>query len=98
MSPSANNNFYLTNLRESWWQAEGAGVYAGSMAGGVTVRSEIPTALTKLILPGSGGTSAALLRASGQADLGAGEVSLSRNLGVGNNTMPVETSVYKIVF
>ena len=75
MSPSANNNFYLTNLREAWWQAEGAGVYAGSMAGGVTIRSELPTALTKLILPGSGGTSAALLRASGQADLGAGSIS-----------------------
>ena len=75
ISPSNNNFFYLTNLREAWWQAEGAGVYAGSMAGGVTVRSELPTALTRLILPGAGGTSAALLRASGQTDLGAGTVS-----------------------
>ncbi len=74
-SPSANNNFYLTDLYEAWWQAEGAGVYVGSMAGGVTIRSELPTALTKLILPGAGGTSAALLRASGQTDLGAGSVS-----------------------
>ena len=76
MSPSNNNFFYLTNIREPWWQAEGAGVYAGSTAGGVTIRSELPTALTKLILPGSGGgTSAALMRASGQADLGEGSVS-----------------------
>jgi len=65
----------LTDLYEAWWQAEGAGVYVGSMAGGVTIRSELPTALTKLILPGAGGTSAALLRASGQTDLGAGSVS-----------------------
>lgn len=28
-SPSVNNNFYLTDLRESWWQVAGAGVYSG---------------------------------------------------------------------
>ena len=33
ISPSNNNFFYLTNLFESWWQAAGAGVYAGSSAG-----------------------------------------------------------------
>ena len=75
ISPSNNNFFYLTNLLEAWWQAAGAGVYAGSMAGGVTVRSDLPTAGTSLILPGTTGSVAALLRASGSIGVGSGSVS-----------------------
>lgn len=74
-SPSANNNFYLTDLLEPWWQAAGAGVYAGGLGGGVTVRSQLPTAETSLILPGTTGSVGALLRASGSVGVGNGRVS-----------------------
>ncbi len=59
----------------SWWQAQGGGVYVGSQAGGVTVASQLPSSAARLILPGVGGTTGALIRASGSADLGVGEVS-----------------------
>lgn len=76
-SPSSNNNFYLApqGSQEGWWQAQGGGVYAGSTLGGVTVRSQLPSASYRLILAGTGGTAAALLRGSGTSDLGAGQVS-----------------------
>ncbi len=76
VSPSTGNNYFLTVTRESWWQVVGAPVYAGSLGGGNTVRSEMPSAATALILPGTGaGSSAVLLRATGTVDLGAGIVS-----------------------
>ena len=75
ISPSINNNFYLTSTKEAWWQTEGAGVYAGGLGGGVTVRSELPLSSSRLIIPGGAGTSAALLRSSGSSDLGSGSVS-----------------------
>lgn len=68
-------NFYLTNVREAWWQTEGAGIYAGALGGGVTVRSEMPSSSYRLILAGGAGTPAALLRGSGSTDLGTGSVS-----------------------
>lgn len=72
---SAGNNFFLTNKRDAWWQAQGASVYAGGLGGGVTIRSELPSASTRLIAPGTGGAVGALLRASGTTDLGLGTVS-----------------------
>ena len=55
-------------------------MYAGSTAGGVTIRSELPTAFDQTNSPRKrGGTSAALMRASGQADLGEG-LSLLRRM------------------
>ncbi|MFH2019399.1 MAG: fibronectin type III domain-containing protein [bacterium] len=72
--PSSNNNYYVTMKREAWWQGEGAGVYAGSTGGGTTIQSTLPKSTTKLILPGANGV-AAILRASGVVDTGAGEIS-----------------------
>ena len=74
-SPSVGVSFYITNNKAAWWQATGAPIYAGALGGGVTVRSLLPTSTSSLILPGSGGTAGALLRATGLVDLGAGTVS-----------------------
>lgn len=67
-------NFFLSNVREAWWQTEGAGIYVGGLGGGVTVRSEMPSASNRLILAGTGGVGA-LLRGAGSTDLGSGSVS-----------------------
>ena len=66
-SPSANNNFYLTDSRESWWQAEGAGIYAGGIGG---VRSILPSSSLRLILAPVGGTEGLLMTNSGTVDIG----------------------------
>ncbi|MCQ3939305.1 MAG: hypothetical protein DPW18_20010, partial [Chloroflexi bacterium] len=63
-------NFYLTNSREAWWQAVGAGVYANG-----SVRSELPQASTPLLAPGAGGAIGALMRSGGSVDTGAGVIS-----------------------
>ncbi|MBP9669774.1 hypothetical protein KBD75_00015 [Candidatus Woesebacteria bacterium] len=68
-------NFYLTASREGWWQVAGAGIYAGGLGGGVTVRSELPSASHRLITAGTGGTTGALIRGSGSTDLGSGTIS-----------------------
>lgn len=67
---SVGNNFYLTQSREAWWQAEGAGVYAGG-----SVRSSLPSASSYLIEPGAGGVIGALMRSSGSVDTGNGAIS-----------------------
>lgn len=73
---SVGNNFFLTQSRGAWWQAEGAGVYAGSNAGGATVQSILPKASDRLILAGAGGTVGAVLHASGNVSTGSlGQVS-----------------------
>ncbi len=81
VSPSTNNRFFITDQilsSEGWWQVVGGPVYAGSRDGGTTIRSELPLATSKLILPGAGGsTDGALVRASGNTDLGDGTVSTS---------------------
>lgn len=81
ISPSTNNRFFITDQilsSEGWWQVVGGPVYVGSKDGGTTIRSELPLATSKLILPGSGGgTEGVLVRASGNADLGDGTVSTS---------------------
>lgn len=69
-NPSSTNYFYLTSLRESWWQARGAGVYANG-----NVRSELPSSAENLIEAGVGGELGALMRTSGSVDTGAGGVS-----------------------
>ena len=74
-SPSTGNNFFITNNKAAWWQAAGGPVYAGSPGAGVTIRSQLPTASSALILPGAGGTVGALLRSTGSVDLGSGIVS-----------------------
>lgn len=71
-SPSANNNFYLTDSRESWWQAEGAGIYAGGIGG---VRSILPSSSLRLILAPVGGTEGVLMTSTGTVDVGSGSVS-----------------------
>ncbi len=76
VSSSANNYFYLTQNRDAWWQAKGAGVYAGSSAGGVTIGSTIPNSVVDnyLVIP-DGGSAAAVVRASGDSpSLGQGSV------------------------
>lgn len=74
-SSSLFNNFFVTTQLSGWWQAEGASIYAGSQAGGVTVKSSLPSASTDLILPGTGGTVGALIRGSGNPSLGLGAIS-----------------------
>lgn len=69
-NPSSSNYFYLTPLREAWWQAIGGSVYAGG-----NVRSEIPSAGFSLIADGTNGEVGALMRASGSVDTGLGTVS-----------------------
>jgi len=77
VSPSIGNNFFLmrSNAREAWWQAAGAGIYAGGTGGGVNVQSMLPSASTHLIEPTTSGTAGALLHASGQVDTGSGSIS-----------------------
>lgn len=62
ISPSNNNYFYLTQNREAWWQGIGAGVYAGSTAGGDVIRSTIPSSVTALnrylVIPGTAASAA----------------------------------------
>jgi len=76
--PSVGNNFFLTGLTNnnsgSWWQAVGAGVYAGSSAGGVTIDSDLPLATTKMVIPGTNDL-AAIVRASGNVSTGQGDIS-----------------------
>lgn len=69
-SSGSGNNFYITDLRESWWQAEGAGIYSGG-----EVRSILPSTSFRLIVAPVGGTAAALIQASGNLGLGVGELS-----------------------
>ncbi len=74
-------NFYLSSNKVMWWQAEGAGVYAGSSAGATTIRSTIPASILTnryLVLANTGGTAAAVLRASGTAP-----TATSGTMGVG---------------
>lgn len=72
----SGNNFYVTPSRAAWFQLEGAGLYAGSTLGGVTVRSLVPSG-SDFILPGSLGSVGALMRASGdyEVDTQGGELS-----------------------
>ncbi|NOH02291.1 MAG: fibronectin type III domain-containing protein [Chloroflexi bacterium] len=67
---AAGVNFYLTNSREAWWQAAGAGVYANG-----SVRSVLPQASTPLLAPGAGGAIGALMRTGGSVETGAGVIS-----------------------
>jgi len=69
--PSGGNNYYLTQKRAAWWQADGGGIYAGSNLAGQTIVSQLPLSTSRLILNGP----AAALRASGSVDTGAGEIS-----------------------
>lgn len=69
-NPSTTNYFYLTPLREAWWQVIGGSAYANG-----NVRSELPSASARLITPELGGEVGALMRASGVVDVGAGAVS-----------------------
>jgi hypothetical protein len=74
-TPSSNHRFYLTDRFSGWWQVEGAGIYAGNAEGASdAIRSDLPSS-ARLILAGSGGSAAALIRGTGAADLGAGQVS-----------------------
>lgn len=72
VSPSPGRNFYLTTSRGAWWQAEGAGIYAGGVGG---VRSILPRSSAWLILAPPGGTEGLLMTSDGSVDLGAGTVS-----------------------
>ncbi len=74
ISPSISNNFFFSDNNEAWWQVVGAGVYAGSEAGGVTIGSELPYSTSRLIIPGTNDL-AAIVRASGQVNTGQGEIS-----------------------
>lgn len=62
--------FYLTQLREAWWQTVGGSIYANG-----SVRSEIPSSSEDLITAGTGGALGALMRSTGTVDTGAGAVS-----------------------
>lgn len=73
--PTSNLRFYLTDSFAGWWQVQGAGIYAGNAEGATdAIRSDLPSS-ARLILAGSGGSAAALIRGSGSADLGSGQVS-----------------------
>lgn len=74
-SPSTGNNFFFTQRRVGWWQAAGAGVYAGEGGAGVTVRSTLPTTTSRLIVPGSNSVGALVRASSGQPSLGSGQLS-----------------------
>ena len=71
-SPSSNNNFYLTDSRESWWQVQGAGIYTGGVGG---VRSTLPSSSLRLILAPTVGTEGILMTADGSVDVGDGAIS-----------------------
>ncbi len=77
VSTSTTNNFFLSTLVSGWWQTEGASIYAGSSAGGLVARSQLPSASSKLILPTTGGTPGALIIGSGGYGTGQGTVSNS---------------------
>lgn len=62
--------------QNAWWQVEGAGVYAGSTTGGVTIGSQVPSG-NYLLIPGTAGSVAALMRGSGTYDTGDGGLSTS---------------------
>lgn len=71
VDPAVNgtgNTFYVTPSRGAWFQLEGAGAYAGSLLGGVTVRSLVPPS-REFIIPGGVGAVASLMRASGDYDV-----------------------------
>jgi len=71
VDPAVNgvgHNFYVTPSRGAWFQLEGAGVYAGSTGGGVTVSSLVPSG-KDFIVPGTLGSIGALMRASGSYDV-----------------------------
>lgn len=82
VSPFGSRNFFLTLNRSAWWQAEGASIYAGSTAGGTTISSSIPSSVGAssryLVLPGSGGTPALVMRATGN-DPSVGEGGVNEN-------------------
>jgi len=59
---------------DGWWQTVGAGVYAGAGGGGVTIQSSLPTAASRLIIPGTDDL-AAIVRASGTVNVGEGAIS-----------------------
>lgn len=67
---ATNMNFYLSSLRTSWWQVEGAGIYSAG-----EVRSTLPNLSSRLIVEGTSGTVGALLSGSGTNSFGAGSVS-----------------------
>lgn len=69
-NPSTTNYFYLTPLREAWWQAVGGSVYANG-----SIRSELPSANEMIIAPDLSGEYGALMHATGTVDSGAGAVS-----------------------
>lgn len=69
-APAAGKKFFLTQNRGAWWQVQGAGVYAGG-----AVTSVLPFSTSRLILPASGGTAAALVHGSGSTSFGNGSVS-----------------------
>jgi len=61
-------NFYLSSNKAMWWQAEGGVVYAGGSNSNPSIRSTIPASILTnnyLILASTGGSAAAVLRASG---------------------------------
>lgn len=66
-SPSITNNFYITATRSGWWQAVGGDVYAGNAGPGVTVKSQLPTSSTRLIIAGGVTDQGALIKASSTA-------------------------------
>lgn len=76
---STGNDFYLTTKKASWWQTSGAGVYAGSLAGGTTIQSLIPDTISAssryLVLGDCSDCDAAVVRGSGSVALGDGSVS-----------------------
>jgi len=78
---STGNNFFLTTKRASWWQTEGAGVYAGSQGGGTTIQSLIPDTISAssryLVLAPEDGSDSIVVRGSGSTALGSGAVSSS---------------------
>lgn len=71
-SPSTGNNFFLTTSRSAWWQVEGAGIYAGQTGSGVTVRSQLPSSTTRLIIPGTNDLAALVKASTGAPNIGAG--------------------------
>lgn len=73
---ASNRNFFLTPARYAWWQVEGGGVYAGSTAAGVNIRSLVPPT-KEFITTGSVGEVGLLMRAAGSYDVESAGGSLS---------------------
>lgn len=69
-------NVVPPNTGLPWWQVVGGGVYAGDSSGGLSIRSEVPAG-EYLLIPGSIGSVAALMRASGTYEVGSGDLSVS---------------------